>query len=72
MLVVAGIVVVTRAGVVVVVEAAALALSLATAAWNQPASCAFDASFFFAEHPITPGTNTMTSSTPATRRTAPR
>src|SRR5207237_3283042 len=46
-LVVAGIVVVTRAGVVVVVEADALAFWLATAALNQPASSAFDASFFF-------------------------
>src|SRR5205823_1386974 len=71
-LVVAGTVVVTRAGVVVVVVVAALALPVATAALNHPATCAFDASFFFPAHPISPGTRAISSSTPAIRRTAPR
>src|SRR5205085_3129601 len=44
--------------------------SAATAALNHPATCAFDASFFFAPHPISPGTRAITSTTPAIRRTS--
>ena len=67
MLVVAGIVVVTRPGVVV--DEAALAL-LAAAAFIQAATVAADCSFFFDEHPITsPSIRTVSSSTPTTRLT---
>lgn len=69
MLVVAGIVVVTRAGVVVVDEATLA--RLAAAALNQAATVSADCSFFFA-HPASPGNMAVTSSTPTSRRTGPR
>jgi hypothetical protein len=68
--VVGGIVVVARAGVVVVVDAGD-GFCFATAL-NQAAACAGDPSCLFFAHATSPGTRTVTSSTPTTRRTIPK
>jgi hypothetical protein len=63
-LVVGGIVVVALASVVVV---EATGFWFATAR-NQAAACAGEPSFLLFEHPTSPGTRAMTSSTPVSRR----
>ena len=68
MVVVGGIVVVARGRVVVVVDTGD-GFCVATAL-NQAAACAGDPSCLFA-HATSPGTRTVTSSTPTTRRTSP-
>ena len=69
MLVVGGIVVVARAGVVLVVVDAD-GFWFATAL-NQAAACAGEPSFLLFAH-ASPGSTTVSSSTPTTRRTRPK